>query len=103
MKFQVRAGYVIHDTRIVTIGDKRVEQTSSYYEGEQADFDEDTAMNHLHKLEPADKASEKFLAARAQLVSPPATGIDPVMLQQLISQAVAAAVAGVAAAQKPAS
>lgn len=104
MKFQVREGYVIHDTRLVKIGEKLVEQTSSYYEGDQVDFDEDTAVAHLHKLEPLDKAAEKFLNARHTVVAPAAVpGIDPATLSQLIAQAVATAVASVqASAQAPA-
>lgn len=104
MKFQVRKGYVIHDTRLVKISDKQVEQTSSYYEGDQVDFDEDTALANMHKLEPLDKAAEKFLNARHTQVSPPpVAGMDPAVLSQLIAQAVATAVASVqASAQTPA-
>lgn len=103
MKFQVREGFVIHDTRIVKVGDKPVEQTSSYYEGDTVDFDEATAQAHLHKLEPLDKAAEKFVTARHAPVSQPAVaGMDPAVLSQLIATAVAAALAGAQAPAQPA-
>ena len=72
MKFQVRADFVIHDTRLVKIGDRQTEQTNSYFEDDQVDFDEETALRHLHKLEPQDKAAEKFLSARFA----PVAGLD---------------------------
>lgn len=61
MKFTVRDGFVIHDTKLVEIQGKLTEQTNSYYEGQTVDFDEATALNHAHKLESADKASATFL------------------------------------------
>mgnify|MGYP000864453312 CR=1 FL=1 len=103
MKFQVRAGFVIHDTRIVKINDKPVEQTNSYYEGDSVDFDEATATAHLHKLEPQDKAAREFTTARHVPIPAPASqGIDPALLSQLIAQAVAAAVAGMQSVAPPA-
>lgn len=98
MKFQVREGFVIHDTRMVEVGGKPTEQTNSYYEGNGVDFDEATALQHLHKLEPVDKKATDFMASRAAPVSaPPTAGMDPAALSQLIAQAVAAAVAGMQA------
>lgn len=61
MKFTVREGFVIHDTRIIDINGKKQEQTNSYYEGQTVDFDEATALSHIHKLEPADKSATSFL------------------------------------------
>ena len=100
MKFTVREGFVIHDTRVVEQGGKKVEQTSSYFEGDDVDFDEATALQNLHKLEPADKAATAFVTARFAPVSPPvmAGGIDPALLPALIAQAVTAALAAQAAA-----
>jgi len=100
MKFQVREGFVIHDTRIVKVNDKPVEQTNSYYEGDTVDFDDDTATKHLHKLEPLDKAATAFVNARHAPVSPPpVAGVDPAQLASLIAVAVANALA--AQAQAP--
>lgn len=94
MKFQVREGFVIHDTRLVKNGDKQVEQTNSYFEGNNVDFDEATAASHLHKLEPLDKEAKAFSAARVAPVSPPpVAGMDPAALAALIAQAVATAMA----------
>lgn len=94
MKFRVREGFVIHDTRIVEVAGKPAEQTNSYYEGQPVDFDEDTALKHMHKLEPEDKAAEKFLTSRhAPVSAAPVQGMDPAVLSQLIAQAVAAALA----------
>lgn len=62
MKFIVRKGFVIHDTKLVEIQGKKQEQTNSYYEDQQVDFDETTALEHAHKLEPVDKAANAFFA-----------------------------------------
>lgn len=104
MKFTVRAGFVIHDTRIVTINNQPREQTNSYYEGDQVDFDEETALKHLHKLEPneKDKGAQAFAAARfAPVAPPPVAGVDPALLAQLVAQGVAAALAAQAAPPAP--
>jgi hypothetical protein len=37
------------------------QQTNSYYEDQTVDFDEDTARDHAHKLEAADKAAASFM------------------------------------------
>jgi hypothetical protein len=60
MKFIVREGFVIHDTKRVEVQGQLQDQTNSYYEGQTVDFDEKTATDHAHKLEPADKASTAF-------------------------------------------
>ncbi|MEI8327175.1 MAG: hypothetical protein WCH44_17800 [Betaproteobacteria bacterium] len=95
MKFSIRAGFVVHDTRLVKQGDKQVEQTSSYYEGEAVDFDEATAANHLHKLEPTDRAATAFCNARFAPVAaqPGPAGVDPTVLAALVAQAVTQALA----------
>lgn len=61
MKFTVRAGFVIHDIKVIEVNGQRQEQTNSYYEGQTVDFDEATALNHAHKLEPSDKAATAFV------------------------------------------
>lgn len=61
MKFTVREGFVVHDTKVVKINNKVQEQTNSYYEGDEVDFDAATALAHAHKLTPADKASSQFI------------------------------------------
>lgn len=101
MKFIVRDGFVIHDTRLIDINGKRSEQTNSYYEGNTVEFDEATARNHLHKLEPIDKSAREFLASCAAPVAPPVAlgGIDPAMLAALVAQAVTAAMAAMQTAQ----
>lgn len=104
MKFTVREGFVIHDTRIVDQGGKKVEQTNSYYENDDVDFDDTTALKHLHKLEPGDKAATKFCSDRFAPAAAPMVpgGIDPATMATLIAQAVAAAMAAQAAASAPA-
>lgn len=99
MKFQVRDGFVIHDLRVVDINGRPTEQTNSYYGDQIVDFDEATATDHLHKLEPQDKASREFMAARfVPVAPPPVAGIDPTTLAALIAQAVAAAMVTMQAA-----
>ncbi len=61
MKFTVRAGFVIHDTRLIEIQGVIQPQTNSYYEGQAVDFDEATALDHAHKLESLSKESTAFL------------------------------------------
>lgn len=100
MKFIVRAGMVVHDTRIVEVGGKRQEQTNSYYEDDQVDFDEATAGKHLHKLEPVDKEAKAFAQAKVAPVSPPAqagSGITAEQLQAIVSAAYAQGAADAAA------
>lgn len=67
MKFQVREGFVVHDTKIVKVkqGSQEVKQpqTNTYYEGNEVDFDAATALEHLHKLEAKDKKAEDFVAS----------------------------------------
>lgn len=61
MKFTVREGFVVHDSKIVEAGGQMQEQTNSYFEGQTVDFDEATAAGHIHKLVPADKAAQAFV------------------------------------------
>ena len=93
MKFTVRQGLVIHDNRMVDVGGKKTEQTNSYYEGDAVDFDDVTALKHLHKLEPADKAATAFCAERFANVAAPAAALDPAAIAALVAQTVAAMMA----------
>lgn len=95
MKFTVRPGYVIHHTVLVKTGNGTAEQTQSFYEGDQVEFDAAAAAKHLHKLEPVGKEAAAFLADRFAPVSPAAgaAGIDPATLSSLVAQGVAAALA----------
>jgi len=67
MKFTVREGFVVHDTKVVTVKQQGKSvlqpQTNTYYEGNTAELDSASALEHLHKLEPADKEAEKFVAS----------------------------------------
>jgi hypothetical protein len=60
MKFIVREGFVVHDTKIVEINGQNQEQTNSYYEGQAVDFNEASALDHAHKLVPSDKSAQAF-------------------------------------------
>lgn len=95
MKFKVRMGFVVHDRKVVEIGGQPQVQESSYFEGQEVDFDEDTALSHMHKLEPADKKADAFLASRhpAPVAPVAAATIDYALLAQAIvaAQAIAAA------------
>jgi len=80
MKFIVRKGFVVHDSKLISIqqGDQEVSQvqTNTYYEGQTVDLETDTALEHLHKLEAADKEAAKFMDSRtAQVVIVSADGI----------------------------
>lgn len=95
MKFKVRTGFVIHDQKVVEVGGQRQVQESSYFEGQDVDFDEDTATMHMHKLEPMDRKAEAFLASKHPTPAAPVAGasIDYALLAQAIvaAQALAAA------------
>lgn len=100
MKFVIRSGFVVHQTKMVDVQERgeivQRPQTASYYEGQTVDFDKDEALDHLHKLEPADKAASAFCEA---LVLPPqpapaAPGaIDQAALASAIASGVAQALA----------
>lgn len=70
MLFQVRAGYVVHDTKFIEVNNRIVEQTKTYFEGDVADLDAETAFAHAHKLEPKDKDATKWLAATFPALTP---------------------------------
>lgn len=75
MKFKVRQGFVCPVT-VVTKGEDGqpdVSVTNTFPGGTSVDFDEATAVLHLHKLEPKDKAAEAFCEERfAKAVEAPA-------------------------------
>jgi hypothetical protein len=99
MKFIVREGFVVHDKKTVEVAGKPQTQEASYYEGNQVDFDQATADEHLHKLEPDDKAAREYVLSKYPVIVPPvATGIDYAAL----ATAVVAAMAAASAAPKPA-
>lgn len=90
MKFTVRNGFVIHDTKMVEIQGKMTEQTNSYYEGQTVDFDEATALNHAHKLEPTNKESGAFFDKNfppiAQAQAAAGVGDSSAQIQSLTKQ-----------------
>lgn len=101
MKFIVREGFVVHDRKVVEIGGKQQVQESSFYEGQEVDFDEATAAQHAHKLEPVCKKADAFLTAKhpaPATVAQAAAAID----YALLAQAIVAAQALSAANQDPA-
>jgi hypothetical protein len=90
MKFTVRPGFVVHDRKVVEIGGQSQVQESSYYEGQDLDFDEATAQMHAHKLEPVCKKAEAFLSAKHPLpVAAPTSGA--VIDYELLAKAIVAA------------
>lgn len=92
MKFRVRGDFVVHHTRLVDLvigGEERQQpQTNSYYGGQEVEFDADEALEHLHKLEPVDKAAQAFCAAQTAPAPSAAVG----MSQDAIDAAIAAGV-----------
>jgi hypothetical protein len=80
MKFLVREGFVVHDTKFVTVKqngqDVKQEQTNTHYEGQTVDFDSVSALEHLHKLQPADKEAEKFAASLVLESAAPGAVLD---------------------------
>jgi hypothetical protein len=98
MKFIVRAGFVVHDRKVVEIGGQPQVQESSYYEGQEVDFDEATAQLHAHKLEPVCKKADAYLSAKHPAPVAPAAAPGTVIDYALLAQAIVAAQALVAAA-----
>ena len=94
MKFTVRPDFVVHHvTRVETMQNGQTvmqEQSNSYWGGQTVDFDADEALQHAHKLEPADKDARKFLdsmvLANAQAS---ASGVDAATLAAAIADALA--------------
>lgn len=88
MKFSVRAGFVVHDTKVVTLptGGSQ-ERTNSYYEGDTFEADKELALQHAHKIEGDDKEAKAFLDG---LVIPATAAIAPVVDPTLLAAAVAA-------------
>lgn len=99
MKFTVREGFVVHQTKLVEVninGDTtRQPQTNSYYSGQTVDFEEADALDHLHKLEAVDKAAAAFVASRTRAAdaAPGAPVVSSAAIQALVDAAVAKALA----------
>lgn len=100
MKFKVREGFVVHHSKVVEIdlGNDEVKkevQTQTYYQRQGVEFTAAEAEEHLHKLEPADKAAQDYMAARAVPASEPvaAGGVDHEALAATVAAAVAQALA----------
>jgi len=95
MKFNVRTGYVVHLATLVIVmqagREVKQEQTQSYYEGQTVELDADQARDHAHKLEPVDKAAERFLDGLVLANAQPAAAaaIDAGVLATAIAQALA--------------
>lgn len=62
MKFKVRSGFVVHDTKVVELDGQKAIQTKSYFGGESVDFDKETALQHAHRLEAEGKEAKEFFA-----------------------------------------
>lgn len=62
MKFKVRSGFVVHDTKVVELDGQKSIQTKSYFGGESVDFDKETALQHAHRLEADGKEAKEFFA-----------------------------------------
>lgn len=105
MKFFVRKGFVVIISKTVEVGGRSQLQESSFYEGDEIDIDVATADEHAHKLEPADKKAEAYLASKHPAPVPAAVApgqIDYVLLAQAIVAAQALAAATPAAPANPA-
>jgi hypothetical protein len=106
MKFKVRDGFVFKRVDYVTVGDETQEREMKAYSGEPVDLSAEQAIEHLHQLEPTDKAAVAFVESRfvpsaeaTQLVG----GIGPdiqAFIQKSITEGIQAGVtAALAAAQ----
>ncbi len=95
MKFNVRPGFVVHHVTYVEVQQNgntvRQEQQNSYWEGQTVDFTADEARQHLHKLEPADKAATAFLEGQvlSNVQAQASPAIDATVLAVAIAQALA--------------
>lgn len=102
MKFTVRQGFVVHDRKVVVVANNPQVQETSYYEGQQVEFDAAEADEHLHKLEPIDKAAREYVESKHPVIVPPvAAGIDYAALATAVVAAMAAASAAPVVANKP--
>lgn len=65
MKFQVRDGFVVEVSERVEIApDQFQTQTQTFFGGKFVELNEEQAAEHLHKLEPIDKAALAFSASK---------------------------------------
>lgn len=103
MKFQVREGYVVRLVEQVEIGDGKTQtQETNFYEKQVCDLTADQADQHIHKLEPRDKAAEAYLASKVAPVSAPVAAGPQLDIPSIIQAAVLAALAAGQAAATPA-
>lgn len=100
MKFKVRDGFVVHHQWLVELpSGKKDVRTSTHYEGETVEFDPAAAFEHLHKLEAADKAAERFLeSVVVDIPAPTAAAVD----HEAVATAVVAALLKLGVVVKPA-
>lgn len=87
MKFKVRTGFMVHVVERKKVEGKILETSNSFHGDEEVDFDEATAKEHLHKLEPLDKKAADFAQkSHVSASSPtPAAPIDPAALQAAVA------------------
>lgn len=107
MKVQVRDGFVVRYIVRVDLGDGKFDaQEMALYAGQKADLPIEIVDQHLHKLEPVDKAAGDYFATKV-LPTAPATqlGITPeslAMVKALAAEMAAQILAVQASAQAPA-
>jgi len=100
MKFKVRDGFVVRIQTRIDMPDGRIEvQETTFYGGQPVELDAAGAEQHVHKLEPADKAASAWLDSKAEPLTKAASDAD---LQALIDRAVAVALATQTRAAVPA-
>ena len=100
-KYNIRQPFAVHlevVTDVVKPDGRKVRQRTqqSYFPGQAIEFTDDQALEHLHKLEPADPAAEKFLKgfnARQDEVRAAREDRDSSALDDRIAAAVADALA----------
>jgi hypothetical protein len=106
MKFKIRDGFVLKRVDYVTVDDETQEREMKNYAGETVDLSAEQATEHLHQLEPVDKAAIAFVESRfvpSAEVSQLVGGIGPdiqAFIQKSITDGIQAGVtAALAAAQ----
>ena len=90
MKFIVRSGFVVHDTKIVELDGQKAIQTKGYFGGESVDFDENTALQHAHRLEADDDEAKAFFAEKFPPIPTAAEATAPAGDNSGLSAAIAA-------------
>ena len=82
MKFKVRDGFVVKLQNKIDLGDGRTEiQETTTFGGQVVDMDADTADQHVHKLEPLDKAATAHMECKVLPTSAASQlGVTPEMM-----------------------